>query len=182
MQSSWREEHSQALREYLARGLSYSEIANAINERFNTAYTRNAAIGRARRMGLSGPKQPDRRARPKAPPKPSIALLKKLRARLFTEFRPRPEILKRAAELKLRCIGIVPRHLSLLELEDGDCRYPYGGDEEGEAITFCGHPRREGSSYCTSHFHLTSNPLAREAGPAPERAAGRASLRLVEAA
>jgi GcrA cell cycle regulator len=71
----------------------------------------------------------------------------------------------------------VPRHLSLLELEDGDCRYPYGGDAEGEAITFCGHPRREGSSYCASHFHLTSGP-----GTASERSAGKVVLRLVEAA
>jgi GcrA cell cycle regulator len=58
MQSSWAEEHSQALREYFEKGLSFSEIANAINERFNTAYTRNAAIGRARRMGLSTPRPP----------------------------------------------------------------------------------------------------------------------------
>jgi GcrA cell cycle regulator len=182
MQSSWAVEHSQALREYLEKGLSYSQIADAINERFNTAYTRNATIGRARRMGLSGSKQTDAPLWPKALPQPSLARLNKLRARLSTGFRPRPEVLRRAAELNLRCVGVVPRHLSLLELEDGDCRYPYGGDEEGEAITFCGHPRREGSSYCNSHFHLTSNPLAREAGPLPERAAGRASLRLVEAA
>jgi GcrA cell cycle regulator len=35
--------------------------------------------------------------------------------------------------VKLRCVDTDPRHLSLLELEPGDCRYPYGGDEEGEA-------------------------------------------------
>ena len=64
-----------------------------------------------------------------------------------------------------------------MELERGDCRYPYGGDEEGEAITFCGHPRRKGSSYCTPHFHLTRGP-----GTAAERAAVTVMLRLVEAA
>jgi GcrA cell cycle regulator len=85
--------------------------------------------------------------------------------------------LERAAALQLRCVGIAPRHLSLLELENGDCRYPYGGDAEGEAITFCGHPRREGSSYCVSHFHLTSG-----LGTASERSAGKVLLRLVEAA
>ena len=71
----------------------------------------------------------------------------------------------------------MPRHLSLVDLEPGDCRYPYGGDAEGEAITFCGHPRRAGSSYCVAHFHLTSVP-----GTAPERIAGKVLLRLVEAA
>jgi GcrA cell cycle regulator len=64
-----------------------------------------------------------------------------------------------------------------MELERGDCRYPYGGDAEGEAITFCGHPKRRGSSYCVAHFHLTRGP-----GAQLERAAGTVSLRLVEAA
>jgi len=173
MQSSWAEEHSQALREYLERGLSFSRIADAINARFNSAYSRNATIGRARRMGLSGPA----RAEDSARPKPRPARLKKMRARLAAKSRPRLAVFKRARALKLRCVGIVPRHLSLVELEPGDCRYPYGGDQEGEAITFCGHPSREGSSYCVSHFHLTSSP-----GTASERIAGKVRLRLVEAA
>jgi GcrA cell cycle regulator len=176
MQSSWAEEHSQALREYLGRGLSFSEIANAINARFNTAYSRNATIGRARRLGLSGPERPDRPVRPKRQ-QPNPARQKKMRAPVLAEPRPKPGVLERAAALQLRCVGIAPRHLSLLELENGDCRYPYGGDAEGEAITFCGHPRREGSSYCVSHFHLTSG-----LGTASERSAGKVLLRLVEAA
>ena len=78
---------------------------------------------------------------------------------------------------KLRCIEIVPRHLALVDLEPGDCRYPYGGDEEGEAITFCGRPRQEGFSYCAPHFQLTRNP-----GIARERPAATVVLRLVEVA
>jgi GcrA cell cycle regulator len=176
MQSNWAEEHSQALRQYLQTGLSFAEIAKAINARFNTAYSRNATIGRARRLGLSGPEQSDRPARPKRQ-QPNPARKKKLCTRILAKARPKPAVFERAAALQLRCVGIVPRHLSLLELEDGDCRYPYGGEEEGEAITFCGHPRREGSSYCVSHFHLTSGP-----GTASERSAGKVLLRLVEAA
>jgi GcrA cell cycle regulator len=177
MQSNWVEQHSQALREYLGKGLSYSEAARAINQRFNTSYSRNAAIGRAKRMGLSGAGQPDRPLRARKPRPPSPGRLLKKRAGLLKASRPRGEVFARAAALKLRCVAIVPRHLSLLELEDGDCRYPYGGEAEGEAITFCGHPRREGSSYCVSHFHLTSG-----LGTASERTAGRVLLRLVEAA
>jgi GcrA cell cycle regulator len=79
--------------------------------------------------------------------------------------------------VKLRCVQIDPRHLSLVDLEPGDCRYPYGGDERGEAITFCGHPRRQGTSYCAAHFYLTRGPNA-----ALERTAGIVTLRLVEAA
>ena len=81
-----------------------------------------------------------------------------------------------AEPVKLRCIELVPRHLALVDLEIGDCRYPYGGDEEGEAITFCGHPRRVGSIYCTSHFHLTSGTAS-----CSDHASGTVSLRLVAA-
>jgi GcrA cell cycle regulator len=86
-------------------------------------------------------------------------------------------VFKEIKPVKLRCVAIEPRHLSLIELERGDCRYPYGGDEEGEAITFCGHPRRPGSSYCTPHFHLSRGP-----GTPSERTACAVLLRLVETA
>jgi GcrA cell cycle regulator len=86
-------------------------------------------------------------------------------------------VFKEMKPVKLRCVGVEPRHLSLVELEKGDCRYPYGGDEEGEAIAFCGHLRRPGSSYCTAHFHLSRNPVV-----PPERAVNMVSLRMVETA
>jgi GcrA cell cycle regulator len=39
--------------------MSFSRIADAINAKFKTAYSRNAAIGRAKRMGLAGPDRPN---------------------------------------------------------------------------------------------------------------------------
>ena len=57
--TNWAPEHSDALRELLAHRLSFSEVAAAINEKFKTAYSRNAVLGRARRMGLAGPQQPE---------------------------------------------------------------------------------------------------------------------------
>ena len=169
-----------ALCEFLARGMSFSAIAKAINDKFGTSYTRNAAIGRSKRMGLSGPDPAEKRldwalkaesAGPKLSKKP-----KRSKTVLVSEapgLAPPPA----AEPVKLRCIGIRPRLVSLIELKPGDCRYPDGGDKDGEPIVFCGHPRRDGSSYCTPHFHLTQGP-----GTASERAAGRILLRLVEAA
>ena len=175
MQTNWAPEHTDALREYRARGMSFSEIADAVNEKFGTDYSRNATIGRARRMGLAGPERPVDRPRP--PPKAAATRLRKSRERHAPES-PRPvPVSERTEPARLRCVEIVPRHLSLVDLEPGDCRYPYGGDVEGEAITFCGHPRRSGSSYCAPHFHLTRGP-----GTASERAATTILLRLVEAA
>jgi GcrA cell cycle regulator len=178
MQSfDWPPEHCTALREHFAYGLSFAQIAAAINTTFGTAYTRSAAIGRARRMGLARPDRPEggirrlpkrlRKAKAKAPP-----------PRKHVPEAPRPRaVFERVRAPKLRCVEIAPRHLSLLELEASDCRYPYGGDRDGEAITFCGHPRREGSSYCAPHFHLTRGP-----GTLSQRIAGAVLLRLVAAA
>jgi GcrA cell cycle regulator len=161
--SNWAPEHSDALREFIAKGLSFSEAAQAINSRFNTSYSRNAALGRARRLGLG----PEDRRQPSMPAKPAdlqdIAEPRAHDVRTPALVWPVP-LFKGTKLVKLRSVAIEPRHLSLIELENGDCRYPYGGDEEGEAITFCGHPRRPGSAYCTPHFHLSRNPLVPPGG------------------
>jgi GcrA cell cycle regulator len=174
--SNWAPEHSDALREFIAKGMSFSEAAQAINSRFNTSYTRSAALGRARRLRLEA----DDRQTPSMPTKPvdlrDIAEPPPSDVRTAALIWPAP-VLKEIKPVKLRCVEIEPRHLSLIELEHGHCRYPYGGDEEGEAITFCGHPRRQDSSYRTPHFHLSRDPIV----PA-EHAVSAVSLRVVEVA
>jgi len=177
MQSNWEAEHSEALRGYLAKGMSFSETADAINSEFGTAYSRSAVIGRSKRMGLASADRPGGSLHwRKRPPKTRAQRIQQPRERHVPEFMKPMPVFERV-EGPLRCVEIVPRYLSLVDLEPGDCRYPYGGDGDGEAITFCGHPQRENSSYCAPHFHLTRNP-----GTLAERAAGKASLRLVEAA
>jgi hypothetical protein len=54
MQSNWAPAHSKALCEYYAKGMSFAAIAETINAKFKTSYTRNAVLGRATRMGLAG--------------------------------------------------------------------------------------------------------------------------------
>lgn len=173
MQISWPPEHCDALRECLAKGLSFAEAADAINARFHAAYSRNATIGRAKRMGLAALDRPKRLSKVSQQLHPSQLGRSGDRA---AEVKPAP-LSERPERIKLRCVQIMPRHLSVIELEAGDCRYPYGGDADGEAITFCGHRQREGSSYCLGHFNLTRGP-----GIASERAATPVALRLVEAA
>jgi GcrA cell cycle regulator len=178
MQSGdWTPEHSQALREHVMRGISFARAAAEINARFGIAYTRNAAIGRGKRIGLVGPVRRDDRptaAKPSAPRK-----VKSRESQAAKPRRPEPDTVPAApaASVQLRCVGMPPRLISFVELEPGDCRYPYGGDKDDEPIAFCSHPRRAGSCYCTPHFHLT-----RGVGTAAERAVGPVMLRLVEAA
>lgn len=169
--SNWAPAHSDALRDFVAKGMSYAEAAQAINARFHTDYSRSAALGRARRLGLG----PDGRQRPSSPTR-STGGQGPIR---FVPTEPRPLELpwpvppfKGRMRIKLRSVAIEPRHLSLSDLECGDCRYPYGGEEEGEVITFCGHPKMAGSPYCTPHFHLSRDPIA-----PTERAASIATLR-----
>jgi GcrA cell cycle regulator len=153
---SWAREHCDALRDYHARGLSFAEIAEAINAKFKTAYSRNAAIGRARRMGLAGPE------RSKPPPKVSAPRLDRIRERhAASSWRLMP-VLEPAETVKLRCVEIDPRHLSLIDLEPGDCRYPYGGDEEGEAIYLL--RSSAASGFKLLHGTFPSEPRARHGG------------------
>lgn len=165
---NWLPEHSAALQDLRARGLSYSEIADTINATFSTAYTRNAALSRAQRMGLAGLDRPEPSlpgqldpAKPALPEPPRVGRLREGRAELKFDLLRWPKGFTETVEMpQLRCAAVAPRHLSLFDLKRGDCRYPYGGDADGETMTFCGHPRRPGSSYCTPHFHLSRDPEA----------------------
>lgn len=180
MQINWPPEHCDVLRDCLAKGMSFAEAADAINARFGAAYSRNATIGRARRMGLAALDRPKRLSKVPQESKP-LRSRKNPRSHENNQRAAEPTSSTPAAErphrVMFRCVQIVPRHLPLIELEAGDCRYPYGGDADGEAITFCGHPQREGSSYCLGHFNLTRGP-----GTPSERASIPVALRLVAAA
>src|SRR6478736_8265338 len=114
--SNWPSEHSDALRGYFVTGMSYAGISRTINARFGTSYTRGAVIGRAKRMGLVAPEKitspplapllPDelhRSALPQSAPADRSPL-------------PRPPSLQPVESTKLRCVGIQPRLISLLEL------------------------------------------------------------------
>ena len=172
----WSSEHSDALRDYFFKGLSYAEIGRQINARFGTAYTRNAVAGRAKRLGLAAP---ERMAGPSIVPSlpGDPGPLPQRRGALPGLTLPPLSAQKPAKPVKLRCVGVRPRLITLLELERGDCRYPYGGDKEGEGISFCGHPRQPGSSYCAPHLRLTRGP-----GTPSGQAMGTVVLRLVSAA
>ena len=162
--SYWPPSHCDALREFLTRGMTYRDAVQALNARFGTDYSRSAALGRARRMGLPAiERQEAPRGVEQGPSRQVVGprsddffLLKLLRSRPSLARHPR---------VQLRCVEITPRQLELAELEEDDCRYPYGGEEEGQVITFCGHPSKEGSSYCAPHFYLTRNPELPTQGP-----------------
>ena len=166
----WPSEHSDALRDYFLKGISYAEIGRRINARFGTAYTRSAVAGRAKRLGLVAP---ERVTSPSIVPSLPGAAGHLSRPALNLP----PKSALKPARAKLRCVGVQPRLVQLVDLAPADCRYPYGGDKDGEEIAFCGHPRQPASSYCAPHARLT-----RRSGAASARVAGPVVLRLVSAA
>lgn len=57
----------------------------------------------------------------------------------------------------MRCAEVDPLHVSILDLTDDCCRWPYGEQN----FTFCGHRRIDGSSYCDAHDALSTAPRER---------------------
>ncbi|WP_038976231.1 GcrA family cell cycle regulator [Bradyrhizobium japonicum] len=155
----WPSEHSDALRDYFLKGMSYAEIGRQC----------------AKRLGLAAPA---RMTSPSIVPSlPSGACLIGPPRPVVPNLNLPPKSAMKPARVKLRCVGVQPRLVALGELGRDDCRYPYGGDKDGEGIAFCGHPRQQGSSYCTPHARLT-----RKSEAASARAAGPVVLRLISAA
>lgn len=51
---------------------------------------------------------------------------------------------------------MTPLHLTLFDLEEGQCRFPFGDGP----FTFCGHlVREDGKPYCAEHYALTNLPV-----------------------
>jgi hypothetical protein len=74
--------------------------------------------------------------------------------------RPRPRVRVKVVKrppAAIVCEAPPEGAVDFLDLEDGHCRYPYGGGP----FTFCGMPRRDGSSYCAAHFLLVYTPKGR---------------------
>lgn len=135
----WPAEHETALRALVVEGAgSHSVIAGILNERFDSAYSRNAVIGKAARLGLSV----------KSVRKP----VKKQERAVSARRRPAPPPKPTEAQIAVfRCAEVTPKNVALTDLSYGDCHWPYGDGP----FTFCGHPKFGESPYCGPHFALS---------------------------
>lgn len=153
--TTWKPEHDAALKEHRANGYSVSQVATAINEEFQTSYTRNAAMGRMHRLGMSSP-MVVKSVKPKAPEKP------RHRPGRYKPVADRD--LQKARPMKFNqswspsepyvpcCDEMEPGTLTLLEVADIDgCRWPTGDGSESQPYRFCGALKFEGTSYCPTH-------------------------------
>src|SRR5437868_2139375 len=123
---------------------SFSQIASRLNAEFPmTRVTRNACIGKSKRVGL-----PDRvrQAQPRRERKERPAVVGT--AKRIINFRAANVSIY---EARIRAAEVEPLHVSLFDIKQGQCRYPYGDGP----FTFCGCQAMKGSSYCEPHYHLT---------------------------
>ena len=149
--AGWSKEQDEILKRLWNEGKTCSEIACSLPGK-----SRNAVIGRRVRMGL-----PDRDAskakrsrggRPRSdilrparsPHNGHIALPEHIR-----QLRALSEEMKRAERPLPKVLETVePLNLLLIELTESQCKWPVN---EGDPFLFCGHPKAEGSPYCSQH-------------------------------
>ena len=140
----WGSENIDLLRDLIAQKLSALVIANTMTRRTEFTFTRNAIIGKARRLGLALLGN-DNRPRPvivKPPKKPNPVNSIKIRP-LFPSAPKGPTFEEVVAS---------PKCLTILEIERGQCYWPTSLAYDHEPVTFCGHATDDtGTSWCKAH-------------------------------
>lgn len=141
----WTPENTEICKAMFYEGKSAREIGNYFG------LSRNAACGKLSRLGLF-------RKTDKPKPVQAKPVILKPRIRITSANTNsngmRISITHQPGSLaNLREVDVVPLKVPLFDLEDHHCRYP-----DGEPITFCGHPKTEGSSYCRGHDFLCNRP------------------------
>jgi hypothetical protein len=144
----WTAETETRLKELHAKGLSFRQIACMVGT------TRNACIGKARRLGLPPRLTGETILRPKKRKgrKSFDSAMGSMVARLNGEARRKRQGPSLPPRTPLAQPPAPEHWLTFADLKPGNCRYPEG---EGQAIKFCGGARRDESSYCEFHHQKT---------------------------
>lgn len=144
----WNDENLEKLRAMIADRMSGQQIADAI-----PGATRNAIVGKARRLGLNLLGQPanvPRRRRPQAPKPQGLPKSVVPDAKLPPAPIPEPD------SLNLTLDGLAP----------GGCRFPTTGhDAPANGHRFCGAPADDGP-YCPHHHRIATGGLPVKKKPA----------------
>ncbi len=150
---SWTDERIGLLKKMWKDGKSAAEIAKTLGK----GVTRNAVIGKAHRMGLSGRPSPIKKpvpiAKKEAPKKEVVKAAAKKTAAPEQRSSLKPSPFMREAEAPKKPIKeIAPLNggIALVDLTERMCKWPLG-DPRDDDFTFCGHPIRVGTPYCPGH-------------------------------
>lgn len=187
---SWTDERIGILKKMWKEGKSAAEIAKTLGK----GVTRNAVIGKAHRMGLSGRPSPiKKQAAPKkgkaATPAPKKAA-KAPRGGKKEKAAPAPTRNSRNAAPPAREVEepvssgseIAPLNggITLLDLTERMCKWPIGDPREPDFV-FCGRGIRIGTPYCPDHAAMAYQSSSRR-GQAAIAAANDKKKKAAEAA
>ena len=106
--------------------------------------TKNAVIGRAKRLGLSSTKEA--RVKSHEPLAPFGSWRRKGWDRIQRMFKPRPEPVT---------VVSIPGGISIMELTGSTCRWPVSGT--GADMMYCGCEVHKEKSYCLKHCRVAFN-------------------------
>lgn len=168
---SWTDERIGTLKKMWKEGKSAADIAKTLGK----GVTRNAVIGKAHRMGLSGRPSPIKKPVATAPKKekelapkktalakkaPAVVPIKKKATTLVAALKPAAETrsslsgarAKEAAAPRPAIQEAPPSDggVALIDLSERMCKWPYG-DPQDDDFTFCGRAIRPGTPYCPDH-------------------------------
>ncbi|MEJ0062318.1 MAG: GcrA family cell cycle regulator [Alphaproteobacteria bacterium] len=160
---TWTEQKIQMLRDMWGNGFSASDIAKRLG-----GLTRNAVIGKAHRLKLSGRPSPIRRedeTAPKATGMVRARAPKKIMMRPGPSMPPPPPpapvaIVKRSAEAMKSAVAPI-------KTTERQCRWPYG-DPRSQDFKFCGCHTVEGLPYCPDHARAAYQNFGRGRGKRDE--------------
>lgn len=127
--ADWTDDRIEQLKSLWTEGLSGSKIAAALG-----GITRNAVIGKATRLGLTGHR----------PQRVKATALKAPKISVRSHIPPTPIVEEDPLVLA------DGNHATVLTINDRMCRWPIG-DPGDEGFHFCGRGPREGSPYCEAH-------------------------------
>lgn len=149
----WTQEADDILRTGWVAGLSASSIAGRLTKAMQRLFTRNAVIGRSRRLEM-----------PKRGPQLAVSSSDNILTK-----KPRQ---KRAVFVKAKTVAFersIPREdtwkglgkiIELIDTTPTNCHWPVSTDGgwDSPADGFCGLPADEGCPYCKEHRAIAYNP------------------------
>ncbi len=164
--SKWTDEIDTLMCRNWIAGVSATDCAAMIYEKFGVMFTRNAIIGRAKRKGYRTSALANYPCRPSDPNKRKVAPKKRVKrpksnlqsdaisrhSKALADFRKRQEIIYNDAPKS--------RNMTLLELPPRGCHYATSPDEATTHL-FCGAPQNEGP-YCMYHARICYRATARQ--------------------
>jgi len=162
---SWTEERVTLLTQLWGNGKSASEIAEIIGE-----VTRNAVIGKAHRLGLSGRPSPIKKVVSGSAATPKVERRPAVKRRELKPEKPEavaPKTARVVIHPKVKIDDAPVGGATILDLTERMCRWPIG-DPQDPGFRFCGRSRTTILPYCAEHAAKAYQP------PKPRRDEDRA--------